>query len=216
MGNRIRWLCSISLFTLLSFSGNHVRAAGFDCAKASTEVEKAICASSELSALDDELSEVYAIALRTAPVARDLRSEQRLWLARRDNCLKQVPTCMSAVEVYKERIDRLRQPLFPAECGELNAAERGACFGAKSVAAEKEMRALIQLMNERLFEPGPELAAQAAWLRYRNAECKSRIIQTGPDGGAEYQSCILEFTTLRIADLRSYHFCDHAGCPAQK
>ncbi len=53
------------------------RAASFDCAKAATPSELAICASPALSALDSELGAAYALRLAAAPEVRDL---ERAWL----------------------------------------------------------------------------------------------------------------------------------------
>ncbi|MEI7608925.1 MAG: lysozyme inhibitor LprI family protein [Rhodospirillaceae bacterium] len=57
-------------------------AASFDCAKAGTPLEKAICANPKLSALDDELAGAYRAALTRLgePGAAILRSGQRRWL----------------------------------------------------------------------------------------------------------------------------------------
>lgn len=63
----------------LSFAAN-TQAASFNCAKASTWVEKAICSDSELSALDDSLMKAYKNALASTQDASRLKSEQRAWL----------------------------------------------------------------------------------------------------------------------------------------
>ena len=57
-------------------------AASFDCAKAGTALEKAICANPKLSALDDELAGAYRAALSRLgePGAAILRTGQRRWL----------------------------------------------------------------------------------------------------------------------------------------
>ncbi len=62
----------------------------FDCTKASSEVEKLICADEELAALDRKLDEVYKTALAKARDGMDktLRAEQRGWIKGRDECWK--------------------------------------------------------------------------------------------------------------------------------
>ena len=59
-----------------------VHAASFDCAKARTPQEKAICASPELSKADDEMAAGYRRAFDAIPAEmRDLvRGDQREWL----------------------------------------------------------------------------------------------------------------------------------------
>jgi len=55
-----QYLKSLALALLLSVGvGSVGKAASFDCNKATTETEIAICSDPELSALDDRLSGVY-------------------------------------------------------------------------------------------------------------------------------------------------------------
>lgn len=55
-------------------------AASFECSKASTSVEKAICADAELSKLDDRLAVSYKKALAAQPDSAELKTHQRNWL----------------------------------------------------------------------------------------------------------------------------------------
>ncbi|WP_273826163.1 lysozyme inhibitor LprI family protein [Pseudomonas asplenii] len=73
---------------LLLGAGTPAVAASFDCQKASTAVEKAICASPELSGLDGALGAYYSKAMATlAPEAGEaLRNDQRTWLQARNAC----------------------------------------------------------------------------------------------------------------------------------
>ena len=84
---------------LLFASWTH--AAGFDCNKASTLVEKAICSDSELSKLDDLLMISYKEALRNISDTDKLKSEQRDWLSNtRNKC--QDADCLK--RAYNKRI----------------------------------------------------------------------------------------------------------------
>lgn len=59
--------------------------AGFDCGKASTPVEKAICVSPKVSALDGKLGDAFRVALKNHPdKAAALKLDQLHWLADRD------------------------------------------------------------------------------------------------------------------------------------
>jgi hypothetical protein len=59
----------------------------FDCARAGTPIERAICASGELAALDREEARLYRVALVTAPARRQqLVSRQRDFLRDRNGC----------------------------------------------------------------------------------------------------------------------------------
>jgi uncharacterized protein len=80
-------------------------AASFDCSKAATAVERAICANAELSALDEKAAEYYRAALGTLPGAQEcLRADQRTWLAQvRNRCTSDA--CLK--EAYLNRLSEL-------------------------------------------------------------------------------------------------------------
>jgi uncharacterized protein YecT (DUF1311 family) len=70
-----------SLVFLLLLPPVYLHGASFDCSKARTSVEKAICSSPELSASDDKLAQAYRAALTKVPEAAMLvREAQRKWL----------------------------------------------------------------------------------------------------------------------------------------
>ncbi|GIL40780.1 lysozyme inhibitor LprI family protein [Roseiterribacter gracilis] len=73
----LRWMLVVALFV-----GSTAHAApSFDCAKATTDIERAICASPDLSALDRDLETAFRAALANSGDARDaLLREQRVWL----------------------------------------------------------------------------------------------------------------------------------------
>ena len=77
------------LLLLLATVGLH--AASFDCAKARTPGEKAVCSSPELSAADDKLARAYRAAQTSVPEAAKLdRESQRIWLRTVEpNCRRQ-------------------------------------------------------------------------------------------------------------------------------
>jgi uncharacterized protein len=70
------------LLVLLLLAGGVGHAASFDCTKAKSPQEKAICASPELSAADDQLAAAYKAWLAAVPpeVVAEVREEQRGWL----------------------------------------------------------------------------------------------------------------------------------------
>ena len=79
-------------------------AASFDCKKAATPTEKAICADPILSRLDEQLDDAYRVAQKRASSRTALRDAQRQWLAtRRDVCRD--AACLRAA--YQARIDAL-------------------------------------------------------------------------------------------------------------
>ncbi|WP_213938458.1 lysozyme inhibitor LprI family protein [Pseudomonas sp. dw_612] len=62
------------------------QATSFDCAKASTPVEHAICESPQLSRLDEQINSLYVQALDRVADKTALRQEQRDWLKQRNTC----------------------------------------------------------------------------------------------------------------------------------
>ncbi len=82
-------------------------AAGFDCAKASSAVEKLICSDSRLSKADEELSDLYSRALAGSGKKAEFKKEQMVWIrTERDRCRDK--DCLAAE--YKKRIEVLSGP----------------------------------------------------------------------------------------------------------
>jgi uncharacterized protein len=63
-----------------------LRAAGMNCAKAVSAVEKTICADPKLKQADADVADAFAEALRLAPDPNAVRASQRQWLAARNAC----------------------------------------------------------------------------------------------------------------------------------
>ncbi len=108
----------ISISPALQASDMEVEdAAGFNCKKAHSQVEKMICDSSDLSGADGRLGKVYSQLQKSLPEAeRDqLKKEQLGWLKKRDAYLSEV--CQGdvdcAVRFYDDRIAELetKEPL---------------------------------------------------------------------------------------------------------
>jgi uncharacterized protein len=79
-------------------------AASFDCAKAVSRVEKAICSESELSTLDEHLGRFYFAARdRLAENASCIAADQRDWIRRRNACADSA--CLK--KLYLERLAEL-------------------------------------------------------------------------------------------------------------
>jgi uncharacterized protein len=80
-------LAIIMALLLGLFLTQAVEAASFDCQKASSTVEKRICANKGLSTLDEHLGRYYNGALtHMASAAECLRMDQRAWLKERNAC----------------------------------------------------------------------------------------------------------------------------------
>jgi uncharacterized protein len=74
--------------------------ASFDCAKASSNVEKMICADPELSALDENLSKVFKEAMKSTDDKDQLKKDQFAWMKERNKC--KAVKCIK--EKYQEKL----------------------------------------------------------------------------------------------------------------
>jgi len=99
-------LIRATLLLLGFLAADRAFAASFDCAKATSDVEKTICASPALSALDSQLQDTYRKASATvaASNSKTLLNEQRNWVRlTRNTCADEA--CLT--RVYQARIDVL-------------------------------------------------------------------------------------------------------------
>ncbi|WP_428926968.1 MliC family protein [Marinibacterium sp. SX1] len=84
----------------------------FDCSKAESSAEEAVCASDALSAMDVETARLFDLALHgpdmTMERAQELRAYQRGWIKGRDECWKADDLALCIRDEYALRIDALR------------------------------------------------------------------------------------------------------------
>jgi uncharacterized protein len=102
---------AIYSFIFVTFVGN-ANAASFDCSKASTAHEKAICASPSLSALDIKLAEIYKTVQATTSDATKLKAEQVAWIKETRVCGGDV-ACLE--RSYNARINELAAKPAPID-----------------------------------------------------------------------------------------------------
>ena len=78
-------------------------AASFDCSKASTYVEREVCANSLLEKLDIALAQNYRgmLASDLGGSKKALREEQLKWIAKRNKCTN--TKCL--IDTYRKRLD---------------------------------------------------------------------------------------------------------------
>ncbi|WP_433989264.1 hypothetical protein SuNHUV7_36540 (plasmid) [Pseudoseohaeicola sp. NH-UV-7] len=86
----------------------------FDCAKADSSAEKAICASDMLAELDVELDRLYRLALNDSALGADRQAElkamQRGWIKGRDACwTSDLPMETCVANAYAMRIHEIRE-----------------------------------------------------------------------------------------------------------
>ena len=102
---------SLALLLLLSVGfGSVGQAASFDCNKATTETEIAICSDPELSALDDRLSGVYVkgrqVTKNVSGNNLKIQNDQIDWLNKRNQCGPETSCLLNA---YRTRIEELKE-----------------------------------------------------------------------------------------------------------
>jgi uncharacterized protein YecT (DUF1311 family) len=99
-------------FAVASIEKTGVFPTSYDCSKAQSEVEKAICHVDSLAALDRDLATVYKSALSHLPAAEReaLISEQRDWIAKRDKHCEPYKGWVGCItQSYQQRIAALKQ-----------------------------------------------------------------------------------------------------------
>lgn len=103
---RCSTLTKMLVATFMAWTAQSVMAAGFDCSKAFSKVEKLVCGNEQLSKLDEELGRAYQLALGDANLNQKpaVVAEQKAWIAKnRDMCAD--TDCLS--RVYLARINVL-------------------------------------------------------------------------------------------------------------
>jgi uncharacterized protein len=99
-------LVGVLVFSLQAYG------ASFDCGKAKTLVEQAICSDKQLSILDELLMTSYNKALANSPDPSTLKTTQREWLkSERDSC-KDVG-CLK--QAYTLRLSALNEPIVSTQ-----------------------------------------------------------------------------------------------------
>ncbi len=83
---------------------------GFDCAKATSEVEKLLCRDAALAALDRELAAQYqkVLAATRGEERERLTAVERGWVKGRDECWKDDQARRCIEEAYRTRLAELR------------------------------------------------------------------------------------------------------------
>lgn len=145
----MQWLISCAFVMLAVFLPSQLVAApSFDCQKARSASERAICADPELAALDTEMARLYAQSRKAAAADKtsSLIVQQRVWLKRRAACGAE-GACLKAL--FRERIAELEFEDKPTE-GIATAID---CSGALSDA--RKVSDAIRFTFERIGKITP-------------------------------------------------------------
>ena len=139
MMQRLVWMAAMVLVPLAG------QGASFDCAKASTDAEKAICADPELSKLDEQLARAYKQALQKGPKEK-VQAAQRAWLKERNTNCGSYAACLQYQ--YYRRIAQLQGVHWSLADWQRAA---GAWSTAGSDGASKQ-RLVIKAVNKERFD----------------------------------------------------------------
>jgi uncharacterized protein len=108
-----RRLTALAIIALTA-AATPVAAASFDCGKAKTADELAICSSSALSDLDMQMATLYGVRMQI-PMLMGARGaaqdEQHEWLSQRGACRGNT-ACLT--QIYQQRIGELKQTIAEA------------------------------------------------------------------------------------------------------
>lgn len=91
-----------------------IAAPSFDCRRATHEIEKLVCSDAKLSALDQQMAELFSRAMQQAKPAEkpELLAEQRGWIKNRNGCARRTePRKNCVAEHYSQRNSRLEELL---------------------------------------------------------------------------------------------------------
>ncbi|ABB11501.1 lysozyme inhibitor LprI family protein [Burkholderia lata] len=128
------WL--VALVVAAGMTGAH--AASFNCAKASTFVEREICTNPALSRLDDALNADYQrvvddfanYPVEDPPEYHSFIASQKAWLKTRNRCT----TTQCLIDSYRKRIDVLCGQIdVPAESDRTKCRSNGGLGGLELV-----------------------------------------------------------------------------------
>jgi uncharacterized protein YecT (DUF1311 family) len=196
-----RVLIPVALLCLVS-APLFAYAASFDCANATTPIERKICADPVISAMDEMLAKVYSQTLKGVGDCNDLAGSQEAWLIRRNGCKD--TGCVQ--RAYEDRISEL-------SCQDTGgAAGAMLCHGSQLQLAdyvlaplEKQYAQIVTKASDNPSSSSLLLAEARLWRQYRAARC---ALHGETEGGSdEWKSawaagCEVDQTRERIAALR--------------
>lgn len=165
-----------TLSLLVSGTCTLSNAASFDCAKASTEQEKTICATPALSVLDEKMAQTYKSAQASSADPVQLKNEQRNWLKDTKGCNANIE-CLE--RAYTSRISQLTpqtQPALQQTASEATVASAPATVASEPAAAASETTAA----SAPVAQASPAISAPAeATPFWQRAEVKYGAIALG-------------------------------------
>ena len=147
-----RLIICISLF----LSSSLAHATSFDCAKASTTIEKTICADDQISALDSRLMETYKKALSETSNADDVKADQKTWLSKiRNKC----PDAECIKHAYIDRIATLNSLSPKKEASEVEQPKPAIVTQNENATTSLPDISNSETTPKKIEEPAPQASA---------------------------------------------------------
>ncbi|MGE0119655.1 MAG: peptidoglycan-binding protein [Dongiaceae bacterium] len=201
----------------------------FDCARAGTSTERAICASDSLAGLDRQIADSFLRAQEAATAAEQdgLRQQQRLWLAQRNTCGADADCLRSSMTTRLSELDSAAQAAdvltaagssaaaVPSSIQAPAAAEAAAQF---SLAADEHglltAGGLPVVAGERGILGDEQLAAASRFLDFVELGLDPGLIEANPVCWARMhlpQSELGKYLVVGGAALESANYAAMAG-----
>ncbi|MCY1224516.1 hypothetical protein D9M68_82070 [compost metagenome] len=175
-----------ALIAALLIASPLAHATSFDCKKASTVVEKTICASPLLGKLDDALTENYnamlASDLGDGPDNKTLKKEQRAWIGQRNKCTTE--QCL--IDLYRKRVDDV------CEVGVVSGVHP-ACVQSTDISAGPASPAASSASKSANAPAGTDNPAIEAWAK----TCMPLTAPTNLDG--QIRAGTVAFRGVKVA-----------------
>jgi uncharacterized protein len=110
-----------------AFSESSVFNTSFDCGKAISEAEKAICTIQDLANADLEMASIYKnlYSSLAEPQRQQLKNEQLNWLKKRNKCAKEENIAICISNLYQARIRNLKKQINPTSDSKVPPAHVG-------------------------------------------------------------------------------------------
>ena len=206
---------------LVALAGS-TQAASFDCAKASTEIEHAICSDPELSRLDEEMALAYDQLLPTSRYYDFIRDNQRAWLKegrtndtyvfeQRLNYLHSymtLATCLDGAETPRDCLVNERDALdYCMSDGDYTTVAMDSCAAAMAGAWDSIMAVETEIKRGSMVDDIDTLMifdeASEAFDTYRQSECGWQYSEyrDGTIRGQIWFGCYLDLTSQRVFSL---------------
>ena len=186
--------------------------ASFDCSRASTGVERTICADRNLSMLDERLSDAYSLAKVSSVNLQRLVQDQRAWLAARNKC----STASCIAEAINTRIGELgSEQQSPAQAG--RPSERPSTAGLSVIPSASTGRERSVTAESQPYPPtdGPSQQAAAPAPVQNVTNVSTNVVVALKSDAADLRGMISLFKEM-IAEQRTLARLDNSSDVAQQ